>query len=67
MEINTNEGDLEDVFKKVVKVMILNVEKLFTYLFLSIQLFLITGPAIPYIIITIGIIFSIFYLFFLKK
>ncbi len=47
--------------------MILNVEKLFTYLFLSIPLFLITGPAIPDIIITIGIIFSIFYLFFLKK
>ncbi len=47
--------------------MILQIEKIFFYLFLLIPLFLITGPAIPDVIITLGIIFGIFYLIYLKK
>ncbi len=47
--------------------MLLQTEKLFSYLFLLIPLFLITGPAIPDIVITTGVIFGIFYLIFLKK
>ena len=47
--------------------MILQFKNLFTYLFLFIPLFLITGPALPDIIITVAVIFSLFYLIFLKK
>ncbi len=47
--------------------MIFRVEKFFSYVFLLIPLFLITGPAIPDIVITTSIIFSIFYFLFLKK
>ncbi len=36
-------------------------KKIFSYLFLLIPLFLITGPAIPDIIITSGVIFGIYY------
>ncbi len=47
--------------------MIFKAEKLFSYIFLLIPLFLITGPAIPDIVITTSVIFSIFYFIFLKK
>ncbi len=47
--------------------MIFQIEKFFKYLFLFIPLFLITGPAVPDIIITTSVIFSIFYFIFLKK
>ena len=46
--------------------MILQSEKYLSYLFLLIPLFLITGPAIPDIIIVIGVLFGIFYCFFFK-
>ncbi len=46
--------------------MILLIEKLFSNLFLLIPLFLITGPAIPDIIITVGSIFGIFYFIYFK-
>ena len=42
-------------------------EKLFTYLFLFIPLFLITGPAVPDIIITLGLIFGVIYFVYLKE
>ena len=41
-------------------------EKIFSYLFLLVPLFLITGPAIPDIVITLGVIFGIFYFVYLK-
>ena len=47
--------------------MIFQIEKFFKYLFLFVPLFLITGPAVPDIIITTSVIFSIFYFIFLKK
>ena len=47
--------------------MMLNVEKLFTYLFLLIPLFLITGPAIPDITISVGVLFGIFYIVLLQN
>ena len=47
--------------------MINKAEKIFTYLILFIPLFLVTGPAIPDIVITTSVIFSIFYFIFLKK
>ena len=47
--------------------MMLITEKLFTYLFLLIPLFLITGPALPDMVITFGSIFGVFYLFYLKE
>ena len=47
--------------------MIFKVEKFFSYLFILIPLFLITGPAIPDIVITSGVIFSILYIVFLKE
>ncbi len=47
--------------------MILKFEKLFTYLFLLIPLFLVTGPAVPDIIITFGSIFGIVYIIYLKE
>ena len=36
-------------------------EKFFSLLFLLIPLFLITGPAVPDIVITLGLIFGIVY------
>ncbi len=47
--------------------MITQSEKLFRYLYLLIPFFLITGPAIPDIIITIGLFFGIFYLIYQKE
>ena len=47
--------------------MIYQTEKIYNYLFLLIPFFLITGPAIPDIIITTGAIFGIQYIIFLKK
>ncbi len=47
--------------------MIHQFEKLFSYLFLLIPLFLITGPAIPDIIITIGSLLGVFSFLYLKK
>ena len=47
--------------------MIQQSEKLLSYLFLLIPLFLITGPAVPDIVITIGTIFGIFYFVYGKK
>ena len=41
-------------------------EKFFSFLFLLIPLFLITGPALPDIVITLGLIFGII-LFYLSK
>ena len=46
--------------------MIPQTEKIFSYLFLLVPLFLITGPAIPDIVITLGVIFGIFYFVYLK-
>ena len=46
--------------------MMLKTETIFSYLFLLIPLFLITGPAIPDIVITLGIIFGIFYFIYLN-
>ncbi len=40
----------------------LKIEKIFSYLILLVPLFLITGPAIPDIVITFGVIFGIFYI-----
>ena len=42
-------------------------KKLFSYLYLLIPFFLITGPAVPDIIITFGLIFGIFYLIYQKE
>ena len=47
--------------------MILQFKNLFIYLFLFIPLFLITGPAIPDIVITLGILFGIFYILYQKE
>ena len=47
--------------------MIFQAERFFSYIFLLIPLFLITGPAIPDIVVTTSVIFSIFYFIFLKK
>jgi len=47
--------------------MIFHTEKFFSYIFLLVPLFLITGPAVPDIVITTSVIFSIFYFIFLKK
>ena len=47
--------------------MILQFERLFSYLFLLVPLFLITGPAIPDIIISIGALFGIYYFVYLRK
>ncbi len=47
--------------------MILQSKNLFSYLFLLIPLFLITGPAIPDIVITLGVIFGIFYILYQKE
>ena len=47
--------------------MIFHTERFFSYIFLLVPLFLITGPAVPDIVITASVIFSIFYFIFLKK
>ncbi len=47
--------------------MIFHAERFFSYIFLLVPLFLITGPAVPDIVITLSVIFSIFYFLFLKK
>ena len=47
--------------------MIFHSEKFFSYIFLLVPLFLITGPAVPDIVITASVIFSIFYFIFFKK
>ena len=47
--------------------MITQSEKIFRYLYLLIPFFLITGPAVPDIIITIGLFFGIFYLIYQKE
>tara|TARA_B100000989_G_scaffold289834_1_gene262249 strand:+ start:451 stop:1779 length:1329 start_codon:yes stop_codon:yes gene_type:complete len=47
--------------------MIVQSEKFFNYLILLIPLFLITGPAIPDILITAAVLFGIFYFFYFKK
>ena len=47
--------------------MILQSKNLLTYLYLLIPLFLITGPAIPDIVITLGVLFGIFYIVYQKE
>ena len=47
--------------------MILQSKNLISYLYLLIPLFLVTGPAIPDIVITLGILFGIFYTFYQKE
>ena len=42
-------------------------EKFFSYLFLLIPLFLITVPALPDIVITLGLIFGIIYFVYHKE
>ena len=42
-------------------------EKFFSFLFLLIPLFLITGPALPDIVITLGLIFGIIYFVYRKE
>ena len=42
-------------------------EKFFSFLFLLIPLFLITGPALPDIVITLGLIFGIIYFIYYKE
>ena len=42
-------------------------KKFFSFLFLLIPLFLITGPALPDITITLGLIFGIIYFLYLKE
>ena len=47
--------------------MILQSKNLIIYLYLLIPLFLITGPAIPDIVITLGLLFGIFYVLYQKE
>ena len=47
--------------------MIFKLEKIFGYFFLLIPLFLITGPAVPDIVITTSVVFSIYYYIFTNK
>ena len=47
--------------------MILQSKNILSYLYLLLPLFLITGPAIPDIVITLGVIFGIFYIFYEKE
>ena len=47
--------------------MILQSKNIVSYLYLLLPLFLITGPAIPDIVITLGVIFGIFYIFYEKE
>ena len=47
--------------------MILWSKKLFTYLLLLVPFFLITGPALPDIAITLSLIFGVYYLIFKKE
>ena len=47
--------------------MILQSKNSISYLFLLTPLFLITGPAIPDIVVTLGVLFGIFYIFYQKE
>ena len=47
--------------------MIQSSEKFFSFLFLLIPLFLITGPALPDAVITLGLIFGIIYFIYHKE
>ena len=47
--------------------MILQSKNILSYLYLLLPLFLITGPAIPDIIITLGGLFAIFYIVYQKE
>ena len=47
--------------------MILQSKNLLSYLYLLIPLFLITGPAIPDIVISLGVLFGIFYVLYQKE
>ena len=47
--------------------MILQFKNLLSYLYLLIPLFLITGPAIPDIVVTLGVLFGIFYILYQKE
>ena len=47
--------------------MIQKSKNLFSYLFILTPLFLITGPAIPDIVITLGVLFGCIYFIYLKK
>ncbi len=45
----------------------INIKQIFTYLFILIPIFLITGPAIPDLIITFGTIFGMIWLIIMEK
>ena len=47
--------------------MILQSKNLFSYLYLLIPFFLITGPAIPDIVVTLGVLYGIFYILYQKE
>ena len=47
--------------------MILQSKNILSYLYLLIPLFLITGPAIPDIVITFSVLFGIFYILYQKE
>jgi len=47
--------------------MILQSKNLIIYLYLLIPLFLITGPAVPDVVITLGVLFGIFYILYQKE
>ena len=47
--------------------MLVQVKNIFIFLILLIPLFLITGPALPDIIVSLSVLFGISYLFYLKK
>jgi len=47
--------------------MILQSKNLLSYLYLLIPLFLITGPAIPDIVVTLGVLFGIFFILYQKE
>ena len=47
--------------------MMIQIKNIFIYLFLLIPLFLITGPALPDLTITFGVIFGLLYLLINNK
>ena len=47
--------------------MILQSKNLFSYLYLLIPLFLITGPALPDIVISLGVLFGFFYIIYQRE
>ena len=47
--------------------MILQSKNILSYLYLLLPLFLITGPAIPDIVITLGVLFGIYFVIYQKK